>query len=419
MIKVIAAILLSTLPCCAVTCADFKYDYYPCQRLNAESFQGITIGDQIAACVAALPPSGGICNARDLPSGGTVPGLTITQSGVTIVGPCGTFNVTGTINIYNPDGISAFKWEMCGSSFNGNGTTLVWQGDAASPMFRLRGVRDSILSDFSINSSSAFPLAEGIRLETATGTTSTHRIYRNVKMNGTNTGGLIKGMRWCIGDDCGGAGPDGNNDVDLIDGVQVANYTNCAFSIEGTQSKAHQFTGQSFFAGNQIGQRGVCTTQAANPLRNSGSYHWQGGAGGGNTVADFDLGNPNDTITIRDFNLENSARLLQTGPVSSSTFPLTISGGRWAANKLAPDNIVVLYQWNGPLFVEGSNIEGAPQNATPSISLTFPGATGVAIGNSISWVPASSGGQPFIGSGTWQKTGNLLTDNAGNVFPIQ
>jgi hypothetical protein len=81
---------------------------------------------------------------------------------------------------------------------------------------------------------------------------------------------------------------------------------------------------------------------------------------------------------------------------------------------------VVLYQWRGPLTLIGNSIESAPQNAAPSFNLTSSGPSyGIAIGNSISWVPASAGGQPFIGSGTWQKTGNLLTDNAGNVFPIQ
>ena len=370
------------------------------------------------ACVEALPAAGGVCDARDLPSGGTIPSITIDRSGVTILGPCGQFNLTGTLNIYNPAGLAAIKWEGCGATASGTGTVLTWRGNATDPAIRIRGVRDSIFSDFGVNSSSNFPLATTIQLETATGTTSTHRTFRNIVINGTNAGGLQKGFRWCTGDDCGGAGPDGNNDMDRIEGVQVISYSNCAYSIEGTQSKAHLFT-QSFFAGNGVGQRGVCTTQAANSARNSGSFHWEHGAGGGNTVADFDIGNPNDTITIRDFNLEGSARLLQTGPANSSPMPITISGGRWDARKIGADNIVILYQWRGPLTLIGNNFGGAPMGATPSVNLTSSGPSfGAAIGNSISWNPVSSNSQPFIGTGTWDKHSNVITDNAGNTFPV-
>jgi hypothetical protein len=420
-----AALLASTLlatPCAALPCSQ-AWNYNSCAYppLRVASFPGNTVGDQIAACVAALPATGGVCDARDIPSGGLIPAMTIGQSGVTLLGPCGVFTVTGSIQIYSTSGVSAFKWEMCGASYGTFGTHLLWGGDATDPMFRLRGVRDSSLSEFSIASNQFVPLAEAIRFETATGTTSTHRHIYNVIINGTAAGGLGKAIRWCIGDDCGGAGADNNNDVDRIDSVLASNYTNAAFSLEGTQVQGIEFYGSQML-GNGIGARGVATTQAANLNRNAGSFAWYGGGGGGNSVADFDLGAPNNAILISGGTWESSNRLLSAGVnPGGSAWPITIMGGRWSADKLNADNNVIIYKYRGPLNILGEIIDAAQPGAAPQFNMATDGGTASAnaIGVTVRNQSATAQTNPFVGNGSyWSLMGNTVNDNMGNIYRV-
>jgi hypothetical protein len=379
-------------------------------------FDGATAGDKIANCVRSLPLQGGTCDARDLPSGGTIPAFTITNSGATILGPCGAFTVTGSITFHHTGAsLSACNWVGCGASFEfAVGTQFAWVGNTTDPMFDLKGVRDCVLKDFSIKSDSSATLAEGIRLETAQGAVSTNRRLENLKIFSVRAGGLKKGIRWCTGFDCSDGVIIGNNDLDHIVDVVVSNYDNCAYSIEGTQSKSHQFD-HSMFAGQVQSQRGVCTTQGADPSTNAGSFIWRGPGGGSNAFADFDLGAPTDMIIIEDFNLESSARLLQTNAAGSSQWPIVIRNGRWAANNLIPDNNVVIYGYRGPLRVESLIVElpnGTVRSPQFTIASSGSPALGVAIGNSIQWTTADGTSSPFIG--TWTTLGNMIRD-AGNI----
>ncbi len=389
--------------------------------LYAVDFPGSTAGDKILNCVNALPSSGGVCDARGLASGGTIPAMTLSKSGVTILWPYGFFLVTGTIQVYNAStGIQGVIWRGGGGSYtlNGGGTTFLWFGNASDPLIRLRGVRDSVFTDFGINSSTFKPLAEGIRLETQTGVGATSRVFRDIRINGT-LAGITKGFRWCIGDDAGGSGGDANNDLDWIENTVVTNYSNAAFSIEHGQSKTHTFMNSSF-VGNSLGQRGVTTTQAANPARNSGSFRWYGGGGGGNLTADFDIGSPDDNINITSANLESSNRFIQTAGPSTSPYATTVTNCRWAMNELNADNNVILFQYKGPLNLIGNFFEGAPVGFSPKFNInTSSPARGVAIGNSISWDVATVDSNPFIGTADyWEVLGNIIIDNSNNAFPI-
>jgi hypothetical protein len=382
--------------------------------LYATSFSGVTAGEQISACVAALPARGGICDARGVTSGATIPAITLANSGATVLGPCGLITVTGTIQIYNPSGVQGFRWLGCGGTVNNTGTSFTWAGNAIDPLFRIRGVRDSEFSYFGVNSSINAPLATAIRLETATGTTSTRRIFRDITINGTNSAvnGLTLGMQWCTGDNCGGAGGDANNDIDWVENATVINYFNTAFSIEGTQVKTIQFVNSQF----SNGQRGVATNQG---VIQAGSFRWKGGGGGSNTVADFDLGAPTDTIVIEGCNTEGSNRLLNIANATSSTFPITILGCRWAANNLNVDNFVVNYRDHGPLNLIGNSIEAPATSRTPKFQIDNGGgvSAGNAIGNSIAWQTSITvASQPFVCTPTpcWNTKGNILT-NSSNV----
>lgn len=206
--------------------------------LYATNFAGATAGDKIAACVTALAAIGGTCDARGIPSPGTIPGMTIADSGITILAPCGVFTVTGTIlfnaglstNMDRPSVVG------CGASVNTTGTLFSWGGPAGVPMFQLTGVRDAVFSDFGIQGNIAFPLFVGIGQSSQLfgGTTfSTNNAFRNIQITGASTNSLFMGMRWY--------GSGGNNDESTIDRVQVTNVMWAAYSIEAAQSKQHSF----------------------------------------------------------------------------------------------------------------------------------------------------------------------------------
>lgn len=226
--------------------------------LYAKNFSGADLGAKISACIAALPTFGGTCDARGVSNVATSAGFTATRSGYTLLMPCGFFTWTSPI-IVGP-AVSGVVWTGCGSSFTASGSINFWGGGATGPLLDLRSVRDSTFEDFTINAISSTPLAEGIRRETWPGSISTNVRFRNLLISGNIANALGKGIRWCTGADCGNGVIIGNNDLDTLYNVTVSNYTNCAFSIEGTQSKTHTFF-NSQFGGQSYSQRGVCTTQ--------------------------------------------------------------------------------------------------------------------------------------------------------------
>lgn len=390
--------------------------------LYATNYSGATISDQILACLNALPAAGGVCDARGIPSGGNFGAATFPQSNYLVLMPCGVFTNNGTLQLYNAAGVTGAKWKGCGGSFTG-GTLLVWTGNTTGPQFRIRGVQNSIFSDFGTQQNAGAPLSAGasIQMETATGTVSTHRTFQHIYVNGV-AGYVAKPFRWCSGDTCGsgGAGPDNNNDLDVIDDVQAVNYSNCAFSIGGTQSIGHVFTAATAFQSNGFGQRGVCTTQET---IQSGNFRWYGSAGGGaNATADFDLGGPNGNIFISGYNLESSSRLLQTAEIFGIPWAITIEGGRWAADSINADNNMVVYKGGGPLTFNGNIVSLAtPVSVSPSLLISSASgvSAGKAFGNQITWGTSAPSNQPFLsnsGHQYWTTDTNIMSDIATTNF---
>lgn len=380
--------------------------------LNAAHFPGVTAGDKINACIAALPSTGGICDARGLTSA-VINAITLGKNGVTILGPPGIVTVNGTIQIYDAvNGIAGFKWIGCNGDLNFTATQFLWRGNNTDPCFRIRGVRDSGFADFTIVSNPSFPLNIGVQLETATGQSSTHRTFKSVYMNGTSSTGLQTGFRWCKGDDAtGGAGPDANNDGDYLDNVVIVNYTTSAFSIEHSQSKTHIFMNCSFNSGGS-GQSGVTTT-----VGNGGSFRWYGGLGGLNSVADFNIGAPSDNIVIEGANTESSGRFLQTISTSAQS-PITIIGCRYAADNINADQKAILIQCPGPVVAIGNLIEGGVVAGNNPVFHIAPSAqaTGIATGNFFRWDTASVTSDPFTSSSGnfWTTASNQISNSTGS-----
>jgi hypothetical protein len=380
---------------------------------SVDGFVGATAGDKIAACIAALPSTGGVCDARTLPSGGTIPGFTISRSGVTILGPCGKFTVSGQIQFYNPSsGIQQVNWQGCGAGYSTFGTQFSWSGNGSDPLFHLIGVRDSEFQDFHINATKGAPLSAAFQLETQTGQSATNRHFRNIIVEGTN-GGVTKGFRWCSGDNCGGAGPDANNDLDTLINVEVSNYSIAAFSIEHGQSKSHHLIRDTC---NSDGFGQYCVYAL------TGSFVAIGMAGGGNQISDFYLGTPDDTVVIESCNLEGSNRLLLTGG-SASPWPVSIIGCRWGADKLNADNNVISYSHRGPLNLIGNIIDSPHSGASPAFNLSPGGGRpvlGIAAGNAVFWSAATNSSNPFTGTvgGGWELLGNLIDDANGDLYKV-
>lgn len=222
--------------------------------LYADTFSGATSGDKIAACITALPAQGGTCDARGLPANGTIPGFTISDTGVTLLLPCGSQTVTGQILVSGgATQMSGMKIFGCNPNLsNASGTKLAWGAvDTTSPMIQVTGVRDSQFANFTIVGAAANPLNVGIQQSSGASTISTNNSYRDIIIEGVTTAGLNMGMRW--------TGRNANNDASKIERVQVNNYAIACISFEGTQSKIHMLDHVNCVGAFPTSQYGITT----------------------------------------------------------------------------------------------------------------------------------------------------------------
>jgi hypothetical protein len=386
---------------------------------NTTTFAGSTVGARIAACVAALPSTGGVCDARGEVSGGTIPAMTLSTSGVSILGPCGLFTVTGTIDIVAgpATSINAFQWTGCGAPFNINtsGTVFTWGGNATDPMFRCRGCIYSGMEGIKIVARSGLPLLRGVQFETKTGANSGTRTLKNMVFEGTDSG-ITDAIIWCTGNTApyscgssGGAGPDANNDIDYLENIICFNYKQSCAHMLGTQVQ-----GIHFYHNTRVGAAGQT---AYGVYDQGGSFFSEADGGGGNGGADFYIPATPGTVTISNYNGESSNRFLQVGTSASAfSIPVNIIGGRWAADQLNADNNVILQYGIGPLTVNGFEVDGTGGASAPQFMIwpnTAP-VSATAIGVKIVAPNATITTNPFVAGagntyGQWTSIGTQLT----------
>ncbi len=356
----------------------------------------------LAAAVNACPATG--CSIY-VASPQTIPAITITKS-ISIKFAPGEYSVTGTITFQNVSGIK-FGGAGEGVGSGTGGTEFTWSGNSTSPMFALNAVELSNFDNFWIDANQFVPLETGIDIPQTSSGVSTSDSFDNIRINGT-AGGIQYGFR--LGDGSGG----GQTDLMKFTHVEVDNYSVAAWSIEYSQSKLHTFIDCSVDS-DGYGMYGVATALNGS---NGGSFYWFGGGGASNTVADFFLGTPDDSIEINGGGFEGSARLLMTGGASASAWPITIENMRWSGDGVAQDGKMVIYTDRGPLNVIG-NIFG---DGTSTIPLQIYYATSAgnssyanAYGNSIRTTLAD----PFTGNALWTSVGNeigAVPTPLGNVF---
>lgn len=260
--------------------------------------------------------------------------------GRTVCVPAGDYRITRTVLIADVMG-----FRLLG---DGGATRFVWAGNDASPLLRLTSVQDAEFRGFQIVASDAQPLDVAVHVITGANTrlVSRHNTFVGVRVDGV-TGGVRKGFQ------IGGGGVDANNDFHSFENVAVVNYSDVAYSLENTQIYGIVFRNCLFEAGVR-GRVGVATSRSAGK---GGSFAWLGGGGGGNEIADFSLGDPNNgAVAITQAIFESSARFLQTNGPSGASSLVVIDGVRWAGDRLASDGVAIDFRFPGPLSIRNSRI---------------------------------------------------------------
>jgi hypothetical protein len=149
---------------------------------------------------------------------------------------------------------------------------------------------------------------------------------------------------------------DENNEHARFDSVSVYGYTDCAWLIEGTQSKEHLFT-HCRAEGDATGRAGI---------RSFGSFQWIGGAMSGNAESCFSLGPPCDVVRIEGVGCETSARLLTAQGPTGNAYPVLLEQVRFMTDRLHPDGVMIDFRAPGPLTIRGGQF-GNGRQPVPTI----------------------------------------------------
>jgi hypothetical protein len=192
------------------------------------------------------------------------------------------------------------------------------------------------------------------------------------------------------------SGSDNNNDLGAWYGCTVSLYKLAGWRIGHSQSKMHRMYACEFDGG------GVNTgLPRYGVLQVDGSFRWHYGGGGGNRNqsrsnstpptmgADFYLTKPSDNILIEGGDFEGSARFIETSAAAGASFQTIARGTRYSGDELHADGYGVLYQWNGPLVLDGNIIGGG---TAPVPKMKVGGRAFRAVGNN------------------WESYGSVTTD---------
>jgi len=279
------------------------------------------------------------------------------------------YPISTTLEVNNVAGLS-----LVGAA--SGGSVLRWGAPAQPPpagvpMIRIKNGSHVSIKSLAVYGNAAHPPSAIIESLLATDqlpkgvAESSTNVFEDLVLGGEDPGMANLGIEYdktpLSRDDANGEGH--------FNRVEIRNVTTAAVSFELNQTRAHVFTNCRF----QLSQRGVATSLGAGS--NGGSFHWYGGDMKKNSVADFDLGNPNDVILISGLNSQGSGRLITTTGPSSTAWPVTVEGTRWAADGLNDDGQMIVFQHEGPLNLIGNLLGDAYQpggnRAFPSVFVNF------------------------------------------------
>jgi hypothetical protein len=281
---------------------------------------------------------------------------------------------------------------------------IIGTNTAPFDLFRILGSRDCIFEKFSVQCSPAAPLNTAFVMETLAGTTIHNITFRDIIIEGGNKGGLDTGFATIAG-----TGGDNNNDNHYWDSVEVRNYTKAGWRFFHSQSKGHVLSHSSFWGNYTYSECGINTLGLNG---RGGSFTHTGILGGGNTVADYQLGDANDFVAIGPGRLENSARLLTTPGPSGAVFPVRIQNIAWAGERVAADHRPLVFLFGGELLVDGCHFSGLGSSMELMIYQWSTGQATVT-NTTIDSIVAD----PFVGTGPSVRINNRINrnDGKGNV----
>lgn len=270
------------------------------------------------------------------------------------------YNIKNTLKICNTSG----------GTIDGHGAILRWSGPQTVPMFLVVNANQLKFTNFTIISNPSSPLSSAFEFTSArifddscvgaqTAIPSSKNSIDHVTVEGTNTGGLLYGVRFTAR-----YGRDENNDMSTIFNSTFSNVMNAAISIEHSQSHQHKLIAVNGYGA--LGNNGDFVIAETGFISIAGGY--QGGWG----EAVFKLNGSYGPFNITDINSEGSNRLLLVGNQNDvAGYPVTVNilGGRFAVNNLNSDGNLISFNRLGPLTVRGLRVDGPPPNGVkPAIS---------------------------------------------------
>ncbi|MGH3848722.1 MAG: hypothetical protein ACRDRT_03290, partial [Pseudonocardiaceae bacterium] len=303
----------------------------------------------------------------------------------------GTYTINATITALNQYALKIFGAGIAQ-------TYLQWNGDATSDLLRLSDIRNGELRDFSILVPSGKTLQCGIRTinDAAAGVVPGQNRFERIQMSPNGTGVLTRGFI------AGGVGTNGNNDFCRYSDCEVQNAVEAGFSLEFDQSTAHIF--ENCIATG--GQAGLRTDKATSP--GSGGFQWIGGEIANTTDCAIIVKNPGGDIRVQSAAFEANKRILRTVGGLGNIGAVRLDGNRFACDGMHADNIIIDFEWGGPLLIEGNYFSG-PVNVPPATERT----------PQINYHPptAQPGGHAYIHKGNYHQGAPLTS--LEQIFPGQ
>jgi hypothetical protein len=263
-------------------------------------------------------------------------------------------------------------------------TELQWQGRDDCPMFILDRCQDILLEDFSVTVGAGKGMAAAAWIqntpvenakELSRPPNTSHVWWRNILVRGL--GRLERGFHVRLvdpeidqedEDEDEEFERDKKNDHHSFEGVTVTGYRDSAFTLEGRNAKNLGFERChciGMFDNKQLGNHAVDTSTHPN---HGGAFHWRSGSVIGHRMADFKIGDRNDTIKIDGVYSEKGARMLQMfdyGTGAGAACPVLLENYRFATNNralVAGDGVIIDCEAAGPLSMiackMGSNLKG-------------------------------------------------------------
>jgi hypothetical protein len=263
--------------------------------------------------------------------------------GAIIYLPGGTAKITATLNMEAAFGVTIL----------GQGrfaTVLSWAGPAAGPMFYMNRSDSWLFEQWSITCANGFTLDDAIICENGVASAGINSTWGGLRLFGFTGSSRIARCAYFRR----AAGDNTKNDNMTFYGVRAGGYTDCAFMLEGRNAKSYDFI-DCEFTGKGVARCGIDTTSRA---ASGAAFSWHSGNMLGHLVADFLLGDRNDTIYIEHCYSEDSYRFVErldlgAGTASGVPQPLILMACRFALGPdTAPDGEVVRDEASGPLTID-------------------------------------------------------------------